>query len=145
MNLCNIRRTFLELRPKRGWKTIYWLVDVHGVIIPGSWRRENDFQFISPDCVDVLRWISNRKDQRLILWSSSQNRELDNLCNWLCTFWINVDYTNFNPEEKNTEYADFSFKPYFNILIDDKAGFEPETDWAAVKQELIDIGEWNKV
>lgn len=118
------------------------MVDVHGVIIPGSWARSNDLQFITQECIDVLRWISDRKDQRLILWTSSHTKELDNLCNWLCTFWIQVDYTNFNPEEKNTEYADFTHKPYFNILIDDKAGFDPVTDWAVVKRTLVEIGEW---
>lgn len=153
MNLCNIRRTFVELRPKRNWKTIYWMVDVHGVIIPGSWKTkmvgdnlpENDFHFIAPECKEVLQWISKRDDQKLILWTSSYERELLNLYEWLKSHDIWVADFNMNPFEENTDYADFSKKPYFNILIDDKAGFEPEKDWAAVKQELIDIGEWNKV
>jgi len=142
MNLCNIRRTFVELRPKKKWKIIYWLIDVHGVIIPGSFHRKNDFQFISPDCVEVLRWISEREDQKLILWTSSYESELIELTNWLGTQGILIDCINQNIWEKNTEYADFSKKPYFNILVDDKSGFEPEKDWAAVKQELINIGEW---
>jgi len=143
MNLCNIRRTFVELRPKRNWNTIYWLVDVHGVIIPGSWRSENNYDVIAPECIEVLQWITNRKDQRLILWTSSMKDEINEIVVWLWrNYGINVDYVNENPEEKNTEYADFSLKPYFNVLIDDKAGFEPEKDWAAVKQELTDSGEW---
>ena len=32
-----------------------------------------------------------------------------------------------------------------NILIDDKAGFEPEKDWAELKCQLIELGEWDKV
>ena len=144
MNLCNIKRTFVELRPKRKWKTIYWMVDVHGVIIPGSWHRENDFKFIHPDAAEVLKWITDRDDQRLILWTSSYQKEMVPLMTWLCYNGIWPDHINENPEEEHTEYADFSKKPYFNILIDDKAGFEPETDWTAIKQELIDIGEWDK-
>ena len=146
MNICNIRRTFVELRPKRGWKTIYWLVDVHGVIIPGSWHRQNEFQYTHPNAPEVLRWISNREDQRLILWTSSYKTEIDALVKWLKEFSdIQVDYVNENPLEEHTAYADFSKKFYFNILIDDKSGFEPEKDWSAVKQELIDIGEWDKI
>lgn len=142
MNLCNIRRTFVELRPKRKWKIIYWLIDVHGVILPGSFHRKNDFRFIVPACREVLEWISAREDQKLILWTSSYDSELIELNIWLEQHNIFVDSFNHNPWEKNTEYADFKKKPYFNILIDDKAGFEPEKDWTAVKQELIDIRKW---
>ena len=37
---------------------------------------------------------------------------------------------NRNPyEEEDTKVASFKEKPYFSILIDDKAGFCPEEDW----------------
>lgn len=141
----HIKNVFTVLRPKRGWKTIYWMVDVHGVIIPGSWHRENNFQFISQDCEEVLKWISDRDDQKLILWTSSYSSEVEKLGDWLFQRGIVVDFVNINLDEKNTEYADFTYKPYFNILIDDKAGFDPESDWASIKMELIFIGEWAKV
>jgi len=136
MNICNIKRTFVELRPKRNWKTIYWLVDVHGVIIPGSWHKENDFHFIAPECEEVLKWISDREDQMLILWTSSYEKELMALYEWLKSKGIYVADFNMNPFEENTEYADFSKKPYFNILIDDKAGMTPECDWLLIGKEI---------
>jgi len=49
---------------------------------------------------------------------------------------INFDFVNKNPSENNTSYADFSKKFYFNILLDDKAFFEP-SDW-------VEISEWIK-
>lgn len=139
MNICNIKRTFIELRPKRNWNTIYWLVDVHGVIIPGSWHRENDFQFIAPECKEVLKWISNKNDQRLILWTSSYKTELDLLKIWLGSHGIIVDWINENPTEEHTEYADFSRKPYFNILIDDKGGMDPMYDWLLIGKEIENV------
>ena len=30
----------------------------------------------------------------------------------------------------------FEKKFYFNILLDDKAGFDPETDWSVIKEYL---------
>jgi hypothetical protein len=30
---------------------------------------------------------------------------------------------------KNSEFQDFVDKPYFNVLLDDKAGFDPDRDW----------------
>lgn len=141
----HIKNVFQVYRPKRGWKTIYWLVDVHGVIIPGSWHRENDFQFISPIAPQVLRWISHRLDQKLILWTSSYNSEVDNIIKWLNEHFITVDFVNENPLEEHTKYADFSRKPYFNILLDDKAGMDPKTDWKIIQETLREIGEWDKL
>lgn len=144
MNLCNIKRTF-ELKPLRKWDTLYVLIDVHGVIIPGSWHKANDFRFISEDCLPVLQWFTKRKDIKLILWTSSYTSEIVGIIEWLQKHGITVDYVNRNPECQNTTYADFEHKPYFNILIDDKAGFEPKTDWNEIKMQLIEIGEWDKV
>jgi hypothetical protein len=132
----HIKNVFTVLRPKRGWNTIYWLVDVHGVIIPGSWKRENDWQFIVPECKEVLQWISNRSDQKLILWTSSYKTETDMLRTWLGSHGIVVDYVNENPMEEHTAYADFSRKCYFNILLDDKSGFSSETDWLFIGREI---------
>lgn len=39
---------------------------------------------------------------------------------------------NSNPDEKDTKTGDFSKKFYFNILLDDRAGFQPETDWLEI-------------
>lgn len=138
----HIENVFTVLKPKRGWKTIYWLVDVHGCIIPGSWHKTNDFQFIDEWCPLVLRWISDNPDQKLILWTSSYATEGAHIIEWLAKQGIHVDYYNRNPEEANTEYADFTHKPYFNILIDDKAGFDPETDWGVIRKTLIRLGLW---
>src|SRR5512137_166713 len=139
----HIENVFTVLAPKRGWKTIYWLVDVHGVIIPGSWAKLNEFRFISEDCFPVLKWLSDRADQRIIVWTSSHTQEAADVLLWLERKGIHVDYFNHNPEEKNTEYADFSQKPYFNILIDDKAGFDPNTDWKLIRKTLERIGIWD--
>ncbi len=145
MNICNIRRTF-EMKPIRGWKRLYVLVDVHGVIIPGSFHRKNDLRFITEDCKEVLQWMTKREDFRIILWTSSRPSEIDTIVKWLKRHKIEVDGLNTNLDTfPMNEYSDFSFKPYFNILIDDKAGFEPATDWKAIKDELIAIGEWDKV
>jgi hypothetical protein len=68
--------------------------------------------------------------------------EIMTIKQWLKDNWINIDYINSNPDVVNTEYGDFSRKPYFNIIIDDKAGFEPETDWWRFEAELKSIGQW---
>ena len=41
-----------------------------------------------------------------------------------------------NPEVGNTSFQNFEVKLYFNVGIDDKFGFEPETDWVKVIEVL---------
>ena len=45
--------------------------------------------------------------------------------------WEDVKYFNENPEIPSTATGDFSMKPYFNVLLDDKAGHRPK-DWQVV-------------
>lgn len=115
-------------KEERGWDCIYIMVDLHGVILPSNYHASNDLQFISPYTEQCLQWLSNQKDVKLILWSSSHLKEVIRTERWLLDKGIIFDYFNENPIEKNTEYADFSKKPYFSIGIDDKFGFEA-SDW----------------
>jgi hypothetical protein len=143
MNIRQVIKKTFESKQAKGWDLLYVLLDVHGVILPSSWHKVNEFKFVTEDCIEVLQWFSKRNDFRIILWTSSYPTETNPLVKWLAEFEINIDYVNGNPNEPNNTYADFSFKPYYNILLDDKAGFEP-TDWKAIKEELISIGEWDK-
>ena len=45
---------------------------------------------------------------------------------------IHFDYVNKNPEVTNAGYGFYDHKPYFNVLFEDKAGFDPFTDWKKV-------------
>ena len=142
MNLCNLKRTFTDYKIK-GWDRIFVLLDAHGTIIPSG--EHESISFISKDAKQVLRWMSKRPEIRLILWTSSYMWEYNRICKWLESHGIHIDYVNENPEAKDTERACFSRKPYYNICIDDRSGFEPETDWAEMKCQLIELGEWDKI
>lgn len=145
MNLFNIKRTFAQKQTK-GWAEIYILVDLHGTIIPSGRTtsdQEDQLEFYA-GAKEVLQWISNRKDIFLILWTSTPTARQGVVHEWLADNGIKVDFWNYNPHAKDTARSCFDKKPYFNILLDDRAGFEPETDWLAIKQELINIGEWDK-
>lgn len=135
MNTCNIRRTFAQ-KKERGWDTIYVLLDVHGTILHSTYAEGNKLEFISPACVPVLQWFTKRKDIKIILWTSSYPDEIAKVIDWLKTYDIEIDFVNRNPECKNTKYADFATKPYFNIIIDDKAGMTPDVDWLFIAREL---------
>lgn len=48
----------------------------------------------------------------------------------------NVAYFNVNLDCQNTLTGDFTRKFYYDILLDDKAGFEPEKDWKEIYKML---------
>lgn len=141
MNIFNIENAF-KLKKERGWDTIYWMIDLHNTVFPGKYESDQEFS-VYPNCLKVLKYISNRNDMKIIVWTSSYAKHYDAVKDYFRhKSGIIFDYHNENPECGNTEYADFSTKPYFNILIDDKAGFCGESDWFLIEDELKRIGEW---
>lgn len=124
-----------EKKRKRNWEKIYVLVDLHDTIVHGVYDKEQDFKFISADCIEVLKQMTERKDICLILWTSTYIKELLKFSKFVENEGIDFDWFNKNPEELSTKYADFSHKFYFNVIIDDKAGFEP-SDWGELRENL---------
>jgi hypothetical protein len=145
VNLFNIRNTF-ETKEAKGWSEVYFCVDLHGTIIPPGKDASDKTDALKfyPDARIVLQWLSRRKDIVMILWTSTPVDRLVPIWQWLNNNDVYFDYLNRNPHAKDTPRSDFSKKFYANVLLDDHAGFEPMTDWTKIKQELIDIGEWDK-
>ncbi len=145
MNVFNIRKTF-EMKKAKNWPEVYFCIDLHGTIIPSgvSWEDTTDKKQFYPYAQEVLQWISKRRDIITILWSSTPPERVPSLVDWFKRNGIVFTYVNENPHAKNTPRSDFTKKFYFHVLLDDRAGFEPETDWRAVRDELIAIGEWDK-
>lgn len=127
------------------WPNMYWAIDLHDVIIPGTYTKNNDNREFYPHAKEVLKWLSNRKDMRIILFTSSHEDSITDIDSWLLKNHIAFDYFNSNPECANNALCDFSKKFYFDILLEDKAGFDGMEDWLVVKNTLIDIGEWDKI
>lgn len=116
----------------RGWDTVYWAIDLHGTCIDSTYTYDGDYIFINFYVVNALRLISNTPGHKIILWSSVYNNDLIRIISLFEKHGIVVSSFNRNAEVENTVYANFDSKFYFNILIDDKAGFDPETDWEIV-------------
>ena len=142
MNVFNIDRTYKEMA-RRNWDTIYVCVDVHDVILEGKYNRLNVGAAYMPGALEVLRRWTEHSYIKLILWSASHEDATASVLDGLTQEGVRFDYINENPECPNNELCDFSKKLYFNILLEDKAGFEGETDWILIKQELQRLGKWD--
>lgn len=143
MNLFNIKKAFV-MKKENQWPEIYWCIDLHGTIIPSGKNSKDgkDTLVFYPYAQEVLKQLSDRKDIILILWTSTPIHRIPPIWQWLIDNGINFTYINGNPHAKNTSRSDFDKKFYFNVLLDDRGGFEPEVDWKLIKDELISIGEW---
>lgn len=124
-------------REEKGYKLVYWAIDLHGVCIKSNY--DEGFELINDKVVPVLKYISSLPETIIIFWTSSYESEVREVVRHFKSLGIVINYLNINPLEKDTNLADFSKKFYFNILLDDKAGFNPDTDWDLIYKTLKQI------
>jgi len=141
MNVFNIRRAF-ELKKQNKWPKLFWSIDLHDVIIVGKHNRLNEGREFCPNALRVLTWLDMRDDMAWILYSCSHGDAINDISAWLDQHGVGPNFVNANPECENGHLCDFSKKFYFDILLEDKAGFECNKDWYLIEKELKKIGEW---
>ena len=141
MNVFNIERAFAD-KKRKGWEKLYFCIDLHDVIINGTYDKFNDGAKVYPYCAEFFKWAASREDICIILWTSSYKSAITEICKRLRKSGIHFDYINENPECPPNHLCDFSRRFYFNVLLDDKAGFEGATDWELIINELKRIGEF---
>jgi hypothetical protein len=129
-------------REARGWTKLYFAIDLHDTIIEGKYNLHNDGAQFFPNAVKVLRNLSARADVYLILWTSSHRGAVNEQIVRMEKEDIIFDAINENPDQQNTELCDFSQKFYFNVLLDDKAGFDGNTDWFEIEEDMRKLGVW---
>jgi len=142
-----IRRSF-QKKYDNGWEEfprMFWAIDLHGVILKSTYREAFGEQDLNKDCIDVLRWLSNHSNMSIILFTASNQSYIDEVMTFFKKLGIRFDHVNTNPEIQTKGFCNVDKKFYFDILIDDKAGFEIDSDWSLVKDTLIDLEEWEKV
>ena len=126
-----------KLMDTRGYKKIYWAIDLHGVCLKSNYIP-NKYEIINEDVIPTLQLISSLPESVIILWSSCYEEEQENILEFFDNLGeINVKYFNYNPQVGNTETGCFNEKFFFSVLLDDKAGFDPDTDWREIYEYLI--------
>jgi|SRR6478736_4919905 len=141
MNLFNIANAF-ERNRIRNWPTVYFAIDIHDTIGKGTYKKDNEgFEFY-PWAKEVLQNLTSNPKTSLILYTASHMEPARNIQLWLATHDIHILDINGNPDHQNNDLCDFSKKFYFDVLLDDKAGFEGWKDWFLIMKELQRIGQW---
>ena len=140
----------LAKQQKRKFPVVYVAIDVHGTIMrpdkattitPDGLYPETEWQQriekkdkFYPNALSCLNKLSNLPNFKLILWTST--KALDDVFAEFGSKSIHIYAINSNPDFEGNSYADFSKKFCFDILLDDKAGFDPMTDWAELEKWL---------
>lgn len=115
----------------RNWDTIYWAVDLHGVCLKSNYQT-GSYEWINEAAKRALKVISSLPESKIILWSSVHTEEMGKILCFFAKEDITVRDFNNNRFEKSNDVSCFEEKFYFSVLLDDKAGFDPDTDWDAI-------------
>ena len=109
MDIAKAFEAAFRRKREKNWEKIYVVVDIHDTIL---------------------------RDICLILWSGCYPDRLEKYRQRFAADGIHFDYINENPEVGNSAFQNFDKKLYFNVGIDDKFGFDPETDWVRVMEAV---------
>lgn len=130
MSIQQIFEKAFHRKHEKNWDKIYIAVDIHDTILKSTYSSTRSTEFF-PRAQAALRLISERPDCVLILYTSSLKEDIDWYMDFFKKHGINFKYANENPEVDDTPFSSFKDKLYFNVLLDDKAGFDVR-DWDEV-------------
>jgi hypothetical protein len=128
-----------EKARKRNWDKIYIFVDLHDTVLGSSYTGTDISKNFFEGAITTLQAFSQRKDIVLVIYTSSKDDHIEQYREMFKMLGIHFMYVNENPEQGNTYYADFSKKPYMNLILDDKAGFEPKRQWKLLLKAIKEI------
>lgn len=128
-----IKRAF-EYAKQKSHDKIYLAIDLHGVCFNSNYAQ-GGYTWCNNQVVPALQAISNRADTVIILFSSCHPEEQKTIIGFFAENNIRVHYFNENPECANTKSGCFDQKFYYSIIVEDKAGFDPD-EWPMVAESF---------
>src|SRR6187431_2461824 len=126
-----IENCFRHAHQKK-WPKTYWAFDIHGTILKPNYKRDEISREFYPNAKEVMQQLSKREDIVRILYTCSYPIEIEQYIAYFKEHDIHFDYINRNPEVTGGGYGYYEDKFYFNVLMDDKAGFDGEGDWKLI-------------
>ena len=114
------------------WDKVYWAFDIHGTILKPTFQSGVLSTEFYPYAEEAMRYITQQKDVVRILYTCSYPHEIVEYLKFFEQRGIHFDYVNENPDVCAGAYGHYDRKFYFNVLFEDKAGFDPNSDWEKV-------------
>jgi hydroxymethylpyrimidine pyrophosphatase-like HAD family hydrolase len=119
---------------KKEWYETYWAFDLHGTILLPNHKKNLIEMNYYPFALETLQLLTERPDIKMILWTSSFPKEIDQYVKNFKLDNIYFDAINENPNisSRNGNFGHYDKKFYFNVMFEDKAGFNPEIEWEQI-------------
>lgn len=130
--ICKAITRAFENAKKKNWDKTFWAFDIHETIVKPNWSTEEISTDFYPFAKKTLQAICQRNDITCLLYTCTLPKEIDKYLEFFSKEGIHFQYVNENPEVQSKRYGYFEKKPYFNVLFEDKAGFDAESDWKKV-------------
>jgi hypothetical protein len=129
-----IKINHFEYKVKRNWDRTFWGFDIHGTILKPNYQYGNTPDEFYPMAKETLQYLSKLPDVVMFLYTCSHPHEVEEYVKLFESNDIHFKYVNENPEIPTDPkgYGNYDKKPYMNVLFEDKAGFDPETEWSEV-------------
>ena len=137
MSLITAFEKAVKKKNEREWAHIYVFIDIHNTILYPTYGNKHEPNKFYLDAKETLQLLSKADDIVLGLYTRSYPEDIANYLDFFEDRNIHFELVNENSMEKSNKYGDFSKKPYFNVLIDDNAGFDAEKDWGDLYQYLM--------
>lgn len=136
--LKTIKETMAIALEKEYFET-YWAFDFHKTIIRPSYDLNDLSVEYYPWAKETLQLISDREDIITIAWTSSFPNEIKSYIEQFEKDGIFFDHVGKNPDISSNlgNFGYYENKFYFNILFEDKAGFDAETEWEEIYKFLV--------
>lgn len=128
-----------KMKSDRGWDRTFWGFDIHSTILKPNYQHGNIPDEFYPMAKETLQFLSKLPDVVMFLYTCSHPNEIDEYLELFKNNDIHFKYVNENPEVPTDPngYGNYDKKPYINVLFEDKAGFDAETEWMEVYQLMI--------
>ena len=114
------------------WEKVYWAFDIHGTILKPTFQSGVLSTEFYPYAEEAMRYITQQKGVVRILYTCSYPHEIVEYLKFFEQRGFHFDYVNENPDVCAGAYGHYDRKFYFNVLFEDKAGFDPNSDWEKV-------------
>jgi hypothetical protein len=130
----SILTNHFENKEQRGWDKTFWFFDIHSTILKPNYTYGNIPDEFYPYAKETLQYLTKLDEVEMIIYTCSHPHEIEQYIEFFEKNDIRFKYVNENPEVKTQTngYGCYDKKPYMNVLFEDKAGFDAETEWEPV-------------
>lgn len=119
---------------EKQWFETYWSFDIHGTILIPTFRKDSYDSDFYPYAKETLQLLTKREDIVMIISTSSYPKEIEHYQKIFKENNIHFKYVNENPDIDSSKgnFGYYENKFYFNVMLEDKAGFVPEEEWRQI-------------